>query len=222
MLRPVTYTVGTSASYPQSVSAWTSLQSYPGESVAVGTAYEDTSAGTPNTSAPVDLYGYSFALTGDADRGIAQILEGLATVRGARALTALAQCGCWLAGSYVRAGRPEDASNALAEASASMEKTGERWYESELQRVGGEIALMSNPGATAEAERCFRSAIEMARQRGVKLWELRSAASLASLLLKNGRRHEAIEALTPVYTSIPETDCADMRVARSLLAELGA
>jgi len=103
-----------------------------------------------------------------------------------------------------------------------MEKTGERWYECELQRVSGEIVLLSNPAASSEAERRFQVAIEMARQRGVKLWELRSAASLAALWLKNGRRHEAIEALKPVYTSIPETECADMRIARSLLAELGA
>ena len=167
-------------------------------------------------------HGFSLALAGDADRGVAQILGGLATVRAARALTALAQCGCWLAKSYIRAGRAEDASKALAEASASMEKTGERWYECELKRISGEIALMSNPGACAEAEQRFRAATEMARQRGVKLWELRSAASLASLLLKNGRRHEAIEALKPVYTSISETECTDMRTARSLLADLGA
>ena len=166
-------------------------------------------------------HGYALALEGEAGAGIPQILEGLATVQGARHLTAQVQSGCWLAESYLRAGRSEDASNALAEAFAAMEKTGERWYEPELHRLSGEVALISNPGAFDEAERCFRTAIEMARARGVKLWELRSAASLAVVLSKQDRTNEAIEALTPIHSSLSETDCVDMRRAKSILAQLG-
>jgi adenylate cyclase len=166
-------------------------------------------------------HGYSLALADDANRGVAEILDGLTTVRGARALTALAQAGCWLAKSYAKAGKVEDATKALAEALASMEKTGERWYEPELHRVSGALALMSNSRAFDEAERSFRTAIEMARHRGAKLWELRSAASLASLLSRQERKSEALDVLTPVYTSLSEADCVDMRRARSILAELG-
>jgi class 3 adenylate cyclase/predicted ATPase len=167
-------------------------------------------------------HGYSLALDGDAGDGIAQILEGLATVQGARHLTAQVQSGCWLAESYLRAGRSEDASSALAEAFAAMEKTGERWYESEFHRLSGEVALMSKSAQYDAAERCFRTAIEMARQRGAKLWELRAVASLAAMLSAQGRRAEALEALKPVYSSMPETDSADLRRAKSILAQLGA
>ena len=167
-------------------------------------------------------HGYSLALEGDASAGIKQILEGLATVKGARHLTALVESGCWLAESYLRAGRSDDASRALAEAFAAMETTGERWYESELHRLRGEVALMSTPGVYDEAERCFRSAIETARNRGMKLWELRAATSLAALLSKQTRREEAFEVLNPIFSSIPETDCADLRKAKSILAQLGA
>ena len=66
-------------------------------------------------------HGYSLALEGDAGAGIKQILEGLATVKGARHLTAQVESGCWLAESYLRAGRTDDASRALAEAFAAME-----------------------------------------------------------------------------------------------------
>ncbi len=167
-------------------------------------------------------HGYSLALDGDPGAGIAQILEGLATVQGARHLTAQVQSGCWLAESYLRAERSEDASKALADAFAAMEQTGERWYESEIHRLSGEVALMSNRSANDEAERCFRSAIETARQRGAKLWELRAVASLAAMLSAQGRRAEALEALKPVYSSMPETDSADLRRAKSILAQLGA
>jgi class 3 adenylate cyclase/predicted ATPase len=167
-------------------------------------------------------HGYSLALEGKTGPGIAQMLEGLATVHAARALAALAQSHCWLAESYATAGQAEDARKALAEAFAAMENTGERLFESELHRVSGEVALLSDPPDSSEAERCFRIAIDTARSSGAKLWELRAAASLAALLSKQGRRDEAVEVLAPVYASLPETDIADLRRAKSILAQLGA
>jgi predicted ATPase len=167
-------------------------------------------------------HGYSLALEGKTGPGIAQILEGLATVHAARALAALAQSHCWLAESYATAGQVEDARKALAEAFAAMENTGERLFESELHRVSGEVALLCDPPDSVEAERCFRIAIDTARGSGAKLWELRSAASLAALLSEQGRRDEAVEVLAPVYASLPETDIADLRRAKSILVQLGA
>jgi len=167
-------------------------------------------------------HGYALALEGKTGPGIAQMLEGRATVQAARALTALAQSGCWLAESYATAGQSQDARKALAEAFAAMENTGERLFESELHRVRGEIAFLSDPPDSNEADRCFRIAIDMARNSGATLWELRAAASLAALLSKQGRRAEAVEVLAPVYTSIAEGDIADLSRAKSILAQLGA
>ncbi len=163
---------------------------------------------------------YALAIEGQTGPGIAEMLEGLATVHAARALTALAQSYCWLAECYATAGQADDARKSLADAFASMENTGERLFESELHRVGGELALLSDPPDSIEAERCFRIAIDTARGSGAKLWELRSAASLAALLSKLGRRDEAVEALAPVYAALPETDIADRRRAKSILAQL--
>jgi predicted ATPase len=167
-------------------------------------------------------HGYALALEGKTGPGIAQMLEGLATVHAARALAALAQSHCWLAESYATAGQAENASKALAEAFAAMENTGERLFESELHRVSGEIALLSDPPDSRKAERCFRIAIDTARNSGAKLWELRSAASLAALISKQGRRAEAVEVLAPIYVSFLATDIADLRRAKSILAQLGA
>ena len=167
-------------------------------------------------------HGYALALEGAAEPGIAQILDGLATVRAARALTALVQSGCWLTESYLIAQRTEDARTTLATAFAAMEKTGECWYDAELHRLSGEVALRLDAPAYDEAERCFSSAIEKARARGAKLWELRAATSLAAMLSGRGRRDEAIQALTPVYASLPENDCADMRRAKAILAQARA
>ena len=57
----VTYTDGTTQSFTQSLSDWHSSQSYPGESVALSTAYRNTSNGGTN-SGTFDVYGYSFAV----------------------------------------------------------------------------------------------------------------------------------------------------------------
>ncbi|HUD45995.1 MAG TPA: protease pro-enzyme activation domain-containing protein [Candidatus Baltobacteraceae bacterium] len=58
----INYTDGSSVTVTQSFSLWTAPQDYVGESVAVSTAYADTSGGTNNTAAPVNLYGYVLGL----------------------------------------------------------------------------------------------------------------------------------------------------------------
>jgi hypothetical protein len=58
----INYTDGTSVMETQSISLWTAEQNYAGESVAISTAYTDTSGGTNNTGAPVNLYGYVLGL----------------------------------------------------------------------------------------------------------------------------------------------------------------
>ena len=46
---------------------------------------------------------------------------------------------------------------------------------------------MRYSSATAEAEACFRRAIEIARSRSAKWWELRATVSLARLLARTRR-----------------------------------
>jgi class 3 adenylate cyclase/predicted ATPase len=167
-------------------------------------------------------HGYALALEGKTEAGIAGMLEGLASVRAVHVQIALALSLCWLAEGYVAAGQANHARKALGDAFATMETTGERLYESELHRVRGEIALISEPPDLAEAERCFRIAIDTARSSGAKLWELRAATSLSALLSKQGKRDEAAGALAPVCASIPEADIADLRRAKSILDRLDA
>jgi Chitobiase/beta-hexosaminidase C-terminal domain len=57
----VNYTDGTSDSFTQSMSDWTTPQSYPGEAKAVTMAYRVRNLGTTLTG-PVYVYGYTFAL----------------------------------------------------------------------------------------------------------------------------------------------------------------
>ena len=72
-----------------------------------------------------------------------------------------------------------------------------------------------------EAERAFRTAIEIADQQDARSWELRATASLARLLAKQDRRDEARTMLAEIYNWFTEGfDTADLKDARALLEEL--
>jgi predicted ATPase len=72
----------------------------------------------------------------------------------------------------------------------------------------------------AEAETCFRQALDVARRQEAKSLELRAAMSLARLLQQQGKRTEAHELLAPIYGWFTEGfDTADVQEAKALLEE---
>jgi tetratricopeptide (TPR) repeat protein len=79
-----------------------------------------------------------------------------------------------------------------------------------------------NPHPPAEAEACFRKAIEIARQQSAKSWELRAVMSLARLWQQQGKRDEARQLLAEIYGWFTEGfETKDLQEAKALLAELG-
>ena len=61
----------------------------------------------------------------------------------------------------------------------AVETTKERWYEAELNRLAGKIALQSPKPDTIKAEDHFERALAVARQQQAKSWEMRAAISMA-------------------------------------------
>ncbi|MGO9268342.1 MAG: tetratricopeptide repeat protein [Candidatus Binataceae bacterium] len=75
----------------------------------------------------------------------------------------------------------------------------------------------------AEAERCFRTAIDVARRQSAKAFELTATTHLARLLAKQGRRDEALTMLAEIYAWFTEGfDTRDLKEAKALLDELNA
>ena len=100
--------------------------------------------------------------------------------------------------------------------------TGGVWFDAELHRRKGEVALIRSAAATAVAEASFQRSLAIARGGSAKLWELRTAISLARLWSTMGKREEARKLLATVYDWFSEGHRAsDMKIAASLLAELG-
>ena len=118
-------------------------------------------------------------------------------------------------------GRLDEALELVTEALDLVERTGERWYEAELHRLGGEFSLLRDSSPASVAERSFRTAIEVARKQEAKSLELRAATSLARLLAKQGKRDEARTMLAEIYNWFTEGfDTADLKDAKALLDEL--
>jgi class 3 adenylate cyclase/predicted ATPase len=118
-------------------------------------------------------------------------------------------------------GQFDDAWSYIGEAITAVEATKEKWYEAEVHRIAGEIALMSPERDAAKAEAYFKRALATARAQQAKSWDLRAAMSMARLWREQGKRDEARELLAPVYAWFVEGfDTLDLKQAKVLLDEL--
>jgi class 3 adenylate cyclase/tetratricopeptide (TPR) repeat protein len=122
---------------------------------------------------------------------------------------------------FVRTGRADEALELIGKALARVESTGAYIGAPELYRFMARALLIRDPSATAEAEKCFRKAVEIARGQSAKWWELRATTGLARLLRDTNRREEARTVLSEIYNWFTEGfDTADLKDARVLLDEL--
>jgi len=125
--------------------------------------------------------------------------------------------------AYAELGQFDDAWRCVGEAMTTVETTKERWCEAEVNRVTGEIALLSPEPERAKAEEYFDRAHEVARQQQAKSWELRAATSMARLWRNQGKPQQARELLAPVYGWFTEGfETRDLKEAQALLDELRA
>jgi predicted ATPase len=191
------------------------------------------------------LRSWALAEQGQVKEGIAQMEQGLAALRARGAEVRLTWRLAMLAEAYGKVEQTEKGLTVLAEALATADNTGERFYEAELYRLKGELTLRSKispgqvkisqdqseitnshplvptPQAEAAAEGCFQQALEIARRQSAKSLELRAAMSLSRLWQRQGKRTEAYELLAPTYGWFAEGfDTADLQEAKALLEVL--
>jgi predicted ATPase len=168
------------------------------------------------------MRGWAVAAQGDLEVGAAAVQEGLATLHAAGADVRRSYYHALLADICRWSGRPEAGQSAIAEAFAFAEDSGERWWEAELHRLRGELLLVQSGGSRAEAEACFRRALEVAQRQSAKAFELRAATSLARLWAEEGERHKANDLLAPVYGWFTEGfETQDLKDTRALLDQVG-
>ena len=173
------------------------------------------------------VHGWALAAQGHHERGIDLVCKGLDVYRASGTQEWMAHYLAMLAESHAMVGQSDQALAALVEALGICDGEMELWYEAEIHRLKGELALQAaakrlDPGAQPEAEASFRKALEIAREQSAKSWELRAATSLARLWQQQGKQAEAHHLLSEIYNWFSEGfDTKDLQEAKSLLEELG-
>jgi class 3 adenylate cyclase/tetratricopeptide (TPR) repeat protein len=167
-------------------------------------------------------HGAALIAQGRYQEGIAGMRQGISAIR-ATGGTPQTRYFYLLASGLGKVGRPQEGLQVLEEGFASVAKTGEQTASPSLHHVKGDLLLAQNPSEGAEAERSFRTAIEIARRQSARSVELRASTSLARLLRDTGRRDEARAMLAEIYNWFTEGfDTADLKDAKALLEELAA
>jgi predicted ATPase len=165
--------------------------------------------------------GSLLALSGKSAEAVQIISSGIAAIRSTGAQRWMPLYLSYLARAYAELGQFSDAWCSAGAAMTAVETTKETLCEAEVNRMAGDIALMSPKRDEAKAEAYFGRALAVARAQQAKSWELRAAVSMARLWREQGKRDEARELLAPVYGWFTEGfDTPDLKQAKALLDEL--
>jgi tetratricopeptide (TPR) repeat protein len=164
------------------------------------------------------------------EEGIAQMRQSMDAYRATGTEIRVPELLAGLAAVEGAVGQVEEGFASLAEAQATVDRTGERRHETALSLLKGSLLLGrtsrdrdagDHRENAAEAEACFRHAIDVAQQQNAKSLELQAAMSLSRLWQQQGKRDEARELLGEIYGWFTEGfDTADLQAAKALLEEL--
>jgi predicted ATPase len=102
-------------------------------------------------------------------------------------------------------------------------KTGQLYYDAELQRLRGELLIRQNPADPAPAEAAFLTAIAVAQQQKARSLELLAALSLARLYQSIGRAIDAHDVRGPAPAGFsPTPEFPAIAEANALFEATGA
>jgi class 3 adenylate cyclase/predicted ATPase len=165
--------------------------------------------------------GCILALTGKASDAAQAISSGVTAMRQTGTTMWMPVWLSFLTRAKAEIGQFDDARRCIGEVMAAVETTKERWYDAEVNRIVGEVVLISPQPDVAKAEAHFAHALAVARKQQAKSWELRAAMSMARLWCKQGKREQARDLLAPVHGWFTQGfDTHDLKQSKRLLNEL--
>jgi hypothetical protein len=109
----------------------------------------------------------------------------------------LAYALMYIGDALIKLGRLGEGKNVLAEVARTIETLDERYNETQLHVLQGD--LLKAESDTTAAEHHYRLALACAERQSAKTFELRAATSLARLWRDQGKRVEARGLLSPIY-----------------------
>jgi predicted ATPase len=164
--------------------------------------------------------GWAVAEQGQLESGLALMRESVSVWQ--------SFWGAWsfpLVAAYVsvlaRSGQIDEALDIVDRAIAAVDESGSHWWDAEFYRVRGQILLQKKPDGRDEAKQCFEKAIEIARSKNARFFELRAAKEMAEVLLDEGNKSSARDLLKPIYDWFSEGyEVPDLFAAKATLDEL--
>jgi DNA-binding winged helix-turn-helix (wHTH) protein/tetratricopeptide (TPR) repeat protein len=162
--------------------------------------------------------GWALAAHGRGEEGMALLKGSVDVVRLSGADLFLPDVLALLAEASMMIGSRPEARDALDEALAVASRHGYGMLDAELHRLDGEL-LVQSPGQEQQAEAAFTRAIEIARRRQARSWELRAALSLAKLWRQQGDENGARTLVSSIYRQFTEGfDSRDLKAAEAFIA----
>jgi DNA-binding winged helix-turn-helix (wHTH) protein/predicted ATPase len=171
--------------------------------------------------------GWVLAHLGEAERGVAQMRDGLAEFGASVSEGGLHFLTSLLVEALVQLGDLETALKTAIDALELARRAGQRWYESEHIRQRGELLLAEaapsvGRSSADDAQQAFLEAHAIARWQQARSLELRAATSLARLWQGGDEAARGTTLLAETYGCFSEGyDTGDLRAAAAILAELG-
>ena len=144
--------------------------------------------------------GYAYALTGRIADGLPLLEDAVEDVSRTGGLFAQSLLLGWLGETYLLADRIDDALTTATRALDVCRARSERGREGYVLRLLGEIAATRQPADVATGEECYRLAIELAQQRGMRPLVAHCHLGLGKLYGRTGKREEGQEHLTTATT----------------------
>ena len=172
-------------------------------------------------AAALVLRGYILALMCEASEATRVLTSAIIAMQSTGATMWLPLHLAYLSKANAELGQFDDAQQCLGEAMSAIERTKDKWFEAEVYRRAGEVALLTSRPDQAKAEAYFEHALDVSRAQQAKSLELRASMSLARLWRGQGKAEQARELLAPVYGWFTEGfETLDLKEAKALLEEL--
>jgi predicted ATPase len=123
--------------------------------------------------------------------------------------------------AHAKAGRSDAALQAIEQALAVSDETGERWAVAEVLRTKAGLLPAHDPAKADEVENLLTKSLEIARRQRALCWELRTSCDLAQLWQRRGRGKDALKLLRSIHGQFTEgLETPDLKAAEALMESL--
>jgi len=160
------------------------------------------------------LHGWALFTMGECEDGLQAMREGLSGFRATGSEIGCPYYRALIAEALSASGSFSQSLPLLQEAVKGVRETGERWSEAVILSIKGTVLAQGPPEYHAQAEACYREAIEVARNQGARSDALRAALHLKRLQRPPRVRQEANRIFQEIHSW--STDGLDTQEAEML------